>query len=66
MLIGISRAYGGALSALSIHYTLTPVGSNAGEQHRWHEREVVSALYEDRQEVLVIEERDVVGDFTGY
>lgn len=62
---GISRAYGGVLSALSIHYTLTPlVGSGTGASQRWQEREVVSALYQDRQEILVVDEREVVGDFT--
>lgn len=55
---GISHAYGGVLSALSIHYTLTPVTGRV-----WKEREVVSALYPDRQEVLVDEERVVVGDY---
>ncbi|KAF5382177.1 hypothetical protein D9615_004405 [Tricholomella constricta] len=58
---GISHAYGGVLSALSIHYTLTPVGNH--EEQRWVEKEVVSALYPDRQEVLVVDEREVVGDF---
>ncbi|KAF7374771.1 Adenylate cyclase [Mycena sanguinolenta] len=59
---GISHAYGGALSALSIHYTFTPVDNEAGEP-RWIEREVVSALYVDRQEIIVDQEREVVGDF---
>ncbi|KAK7033246.1 adenylate cyclase [Favolaschia claudopus] len=59
---GISHAYGGALSALSIHYTFTPVDSEEGE-HRWIEREVVSALYVDRQETIVDQERELVGDF---
>ncbi|KAG6908677.1 hypothetical protein DXG01_003691 [Tephrocybe rancida] len=58
---GISHAYGGVLSALSIHYTLTPIGSK--EDQRWIEKEVVSALYQDKQEVLVVDEREVVGDF---
>ncbi|KAG5646939.1 hypothetical protein DXG03_001662 [Asterophora parasitica] len=58
---GISHAYGGVLSALSIHYTLTPIGPK--EKKRWVEKEVVSALYPDRQEVLVKDEREVVGDF---
>jgi hypothetical protein len=64
---GISHAYGGALSALSIHYTLTPIVVNdSGSQQRWIEKEVVSALYPDRQELLVTDEREVVGDFRGY
>lgn len=64
---GISHAYGGALSALSIHYTLTPIlVEDSGSEQRWIEKEVVSALYPDRQELLVIDEREVVGDFRGY
>jgi hypothetical protein len=59
---GISHAYGGVLSALSIHYTLTPTGKD----QIWTEREVVSALYPDERVVLVDEERQVVGDFSGY
>ncbi|KAG6899961.1 hypothetical protein C0993_004862 [Termitomyces sp. T159_Od127] len=58
---GISHAYGGVLSALSIYYTLTPVG--ADEEKRWIEKEVISALYPDTQEILVVDEREVVGDF---
>ncbi|KAJ7158618.1 Metallo-dependent phosphatase-like protein [Mycena filopes] len=59
---GISHAYGGALSALSIHYTFTPVDTEDGEL-RWIEREVVSALYVDRQETIVDQERELSGDF---
>lgn len=59
---GISRAYGGALSALSIHYSLTPV-SGSGKDQIWKEIEVVSALYTDRTEVLAVDERAVVGEF---
>ncbi|KAG6851114.1 hypothetical protein H0H93_000994 [Arthromyces matolae] len=58
---GISHAYGGVLSALSIHYTLTPVG--ADDEKRWIEKEVVSAVYADKQEIIVVDEREVVGDF---
>ncbi|KAH8814692.1 Metallo-dependent phosphatase-like protein [Flagelloscypha sp. PMI_526] len=58
---GISHAYGGVLSALSIHYTLTPVGDD--ESGRWLEREIVSALYPERREVIVDLEREVVGEF---
>ena len=61
ILLGISHAYGGALSALSIYYTLTPIGDDASK--RWREKEVVSALYHDRQEVLAVDEREIVGDF---
>ncbi|KAJ7761916.1 Metallo-dependent phosphatase-like protein [Mycena maculata] len=60
---GISHAYGGALSALSIHYTFTPIGDDEDGEPRWTEREVVSALYVDRQETIIDEERAVVGHF---
>lgn len=59
--VGISHAYGGVLSALSIHYTLDPIGDD--DSDRWIEREVISALYVDRQEVLVTNERELVGSF---
>lgn len=43
---------------------MTPVvGSGEGKHQKWQEREVVSALYADRQEILAIDEREVVGDF---
>jgi hypothetical protein len=57
---GISHAYGGVLSALSIHYTLTPLDRM---EKRWEEREIVSALYPDREEVLAVDVREVIGDF---
>ncbi|KAF9446825.1 Metallo-dependent phosphatase [Macrolepiota fuliginosa MF-IS2] len=57
---GISHAYGGVLSALSVHYTLEPVGNPI--EKRWLETEVVSALYPDRRQVLVTDEREVIGD----
>ncbi|KAF9267872.1 Metallo-dependent phosphatase [Marasmius fiardii PR-910] len=63
---GITPVYGGVLSALSIHYTLTPLSTDKGtrrEKRKWIEKEVVSALYVDRQEVIVVDEREVVGDF---
>ncbi|KAL0573214.1 hypothetical protein V5O48_008734 [Marasmius crinis-equi] len=64
---GISHAYGGALSALSVHYTLTPIEQQEGEDTpKWIEKEVVSALYVDRQETITIDEREIVGDFAGY
>ncbi|KAH8994987.1 Metallo-dependent phosphatase-like protein [Lactarius akahatsu] len=56
---GISHAYGGALSALSVEYTLKLVSSS---EKRWREREVVKALYVDHSVTLVDEERDVFGD----
>ncbi|TFK75176.1 Metallo-dependent phosphatase [Pluteus cervinus] len=64
---GISHAYGGVLSALSIHYTFTPIGDAENpEEQEWREREVISALYPDRQDVLVDEQRHVVGNFDRY
>ncbi|KAI0925822.1 hypothetical protein AcV5_008449 [Taiwanofungus camphoratus] len=55
---GISHAYGGALSALSITYTLTPMPGN-----QWKEREVVAALYKGSREALVDDVREIQGDF---
>jgi hypothetical protein len=65
---GISRAYGGRLSAAEIVYTLSPlspiVPTDDGEEvmeRRWLEREVVTALYEDEEpEELVREERTLL------
>jgi len=55
---GISHAYGGALSALSIEYTLEPVNGGG-----WKEQEVVKALYADYDdELLVSSTRDLDGD----
>jgi hypothetical protein len=54
--VGISHAYGGVLSALSIHYTLTPV---SGTKNKWVEKETVSALYPDRQQIIVVESREI-------
>ncbi|TBU33290.1 Metallo-dependent phosphatase-like protein [Dichomitus squalens] len=59
---GISHAYGGALSALSVTYTLTPSKVVNGEK-RWHEKEIVKALYVDHEVLLADDEREVVGDF---
>ncbi len=60
---GISHAYGGALSALSVTYTLTPNALNTLGEKIWTETEVVKALYLDREVVLAQDEREVVGDF---
>jgi hypothetical protein len=61
--IGISRAYGGVLSALSITYTLTPLDKPpVASETRWKERETVVALYVDHEEVLAVDERVIVGD----
>lgn len=62
---GISKAYGGVLSALEIVYTLTPTsgaeddragGSKKGGAAlpaKMTEKEVVTAIYGDNREVLV-------------
>ncbi|THH05860.1 hypothetical protein EW145_g4488 [Phellinidium pouzarii] len=56
---GISHAYGGVLSALSVKYTLMPHQDN---KRRWTEREVVTALYPDHQDVLIIEEQELMSE----
>jgi hypothetical protein len=64
---GISHAYGGALSALSVTYTLAPLDeAGAGAERRWKERELVVAVYPDRREVLADDERTVTGDFAAF
>ncbi|KAI0671752.1 Metallo-dependent phosphatase [Trametes maxima] len=60
---GISHAYGGALSALSVTYSLTPVSGHDSKEQRWREKEVVKALYVDRDVLLASDEREVVGNF---
>ncbi|KZP00474.1 Metallo-dependent phosphatase [Calocera viscosa TUFC12733] len=66
---GISHAYGGVLSALAIHYTLTPNSTTydfeSGTQE-YIEREVVSAVYEWKNEVLLDERRPVRGWWEGW
>ena len=54
---GISHAYGGALSALSIEYSLVPVARDGVE--KWVEKEIVRALYADRREVVAHDVREV-------
>ncbi|KAG8213293.1 Metallo-dependent phosphatase-like protein [Butyriboletus roseoflavus] len=46
---GISHAYGGALSALSIEYSLEPVKGGG-----WKEQEVVKALYAEQEDELLV------------
>ncbi|TCD64914.1 hypothetical protein EIP91_003450 [Steccherinum ochraceum] len=62
---GISHAYGGALSALSIEYTLSPASELAvhSTEKVWIEREVVKAVYFDREVVLADDEQQVTGNF---
>jgi len=70
---GISVAYGGRLSALSITYSLTPISGSANFTTtqakkgkgvgKWKEQEVVKAIYPDEEVQMVVEERIVTGDF---
>jgi hypothetical protein len=67
---GISHAYGGVLSALSIDYSLTPIDEadsktfgGKGYKQKWIEKEVVSALYPDHSVIIVEDEREVVGEY---
>ncbi|KAI0043831.1 hypothetical protein FA95DRAFT_1609066 [Auriscalpium vulgare] len=60
---GISHAFGGVLSALSVYDSLTPLAPSSDGQAQWTETEFVKAVYEDHEHVLVDEEREVVGDF---
>ncbi|KAI0319218.1 Metallo-dependent phosphatase-like protein [Amylostereum chailletii] len=58
---GISHAYGGVLSALSVEYSLRPL-SKSSTSRRWRETEVVTALYGSGEEVVLVDEgRDVYG-----
>jgi hypothetical protein len=61
-LIGISHAYGGVLSALSITYSLTPLPPTEGGEARWKERETVVAVYPDRQDILADDAREITGE----
>ncbi|KAF9818569.1 hypothetical protein IEO21_02674 [Rhodonia placenta] len=56
---GICHAYGGVLSALSIDYTLTPTSERG-----WREREVVTAVYKHRREILADDVREFQGDIS--
>ncbi|KAF8627058.1 hypothetical protein AX17_006398 [Amanita inopinata Kibby_2008] len=59
---GISHAYGGVLSALSIQYSLIPtINQDGGDS--WEEREVVTALYANKKEVVSEDVRHVSGNF---
>ncbi|TFK49965.1 Metallo-dependent phosphatase [Heliocybe sulcata] len=63
---GISHAYGGVLSALSIVYTLTRVDSPAGtpsSMKTWVEKETITALYMDNHELLSEDTRSIMSDF---
>ena len=59
-LLGISHAYGGVLSALSITYTLDPVG---GQSNVWKETEEVVAVYEHSHTVIAVDSRELKGDY---
>ena len=61
-LAGISHAYGGVLSALSITYSLSPLPPSADGEKRWKERETVVAVYRDRHDLLADDVREFTGD----
>ncbi|KAK0204850.1 hypothetical protein DFS33DRAFT_1373468 [Desarmillaria ectypa] len=56
----------GLLSALSIYHTLSPIERSANPKVQgWEEREVISAIYPDEEEITMInEKREVAGDFS--
>ncbi|KAG8711794.1 hypothetical protein FRC08_015420 [Ceratobasidium sp. 394] len=62
---GISKAYGGVLSALSITYTLTPQPAtrvmSVASARTWTEHEVIKAVYENKVEILVDSSREIRG-----
>ncbi|KDN38423.1 hypothetical protein RSAG8_09517, partial [Rhizoctonia solani AG-8 WAC10335] len=64
---GISKAYGGVHSALSITYTLTPhIPSRflaASNERAWTEHEVIKAIYPDKTEVFVDSKREIRGSW---
>ncbi|KEP51008.1 serine-threonine protein phosphatase [Rhizoctonia solani 123E] len=64
---GISKAYGGVLSALSITYTLTPHTPSrflaASNERAWTEHEVIKAIYPDKAEVFVDSKREIRGSW---
>jgi len=57
---GISHAYGGVLSALSITYTMDPID---GQSDVWKETEEVVAVYEHSRTVIVVDSRELKGDY---
>lgn len=59
---GISSAYGGALSALEIQYTLTldPKPNPESRKAVWHESEVVYALQEGKMKDILAQENRVI------
>ncbi|KAG9121600.1 hypothetical protein FRC07_002387 [Ceratobasidium sp. 392] len=64
---GISKAYGGVLSALSITYTLTPAPASrfmsVASARAWTEHEVIKAVYLDKVDILVDSSREVRGSW---
>lgn len=55
------------MSALSITYSLTPVNAKLDDpEGKWKEREVITAIYQDRKEVLTVDERIIKGNFGVY
>ena len=48
---------------MSVTYTLTPLSDgHTGGEKRWTEREIVTALYVDREVVLADDSREIVGE----
>lgn len=77
--LGISHAYGGVLSGLSITYSLhrldakgEPVAKRDGKHgssssaQRWLEIEKVVAVYNDKSRLLTEERRTLTGDYGVY
>ncbi|KAG9121395.1 hypothetical protein FRC07_002670 [Ceratobasidium sp. 392] len=64
---GISKAYGGVLSALSITYTLTPAPASrfmsVASARAWTEHEVIKAVYPNKVDILVDSSREVRGSW---
>jgi len=61
-LTGISHAYGGVLSALSITYSVTPLPPTEDGKKRWIERETVVAVYLGGQDLVADDAREITGD----
>lgn len=68
----MSRAYGGTLSALDVHYSLTPKERHmtiAGTLHAsfarrrtFVEKEMIYAIYPHKRDLLVSSEREIALD----
>jgi len=56
---GISKVYGGVLSAAKMTYSLSP----SKIKGHWIEEDVVTAIYSDREVVLISNRREITADF---